>query len=86
AQRFSPIAMVCLLLEELLRNSVESLDSASLVEKWIQSRDALAEFLKQRQYDFDQLIQAKQDFIQTEQALILGHSMHPAPKSRTGFV
>lgn len=76
-QRFSPIAMVCLLLEELVRNTVESLDSASLVEKWIQSRDALAEFLKQRQYDFDQLIQAKQDFIQTEQALILGHSMHP---------
>ncbi|MDN5416742.1 MAG: siderophore biosynthesis protein [Acinetobacter sp.] len=85
-QRFSPIAMVCLLLEELVRNAVESLDSALLVEKWIQSRDALAEFLKQREYDFDQLIQAKQDFIQTEQALILGHSMHPAPKSRTGFV
>lgn len=85
-QQFSAIAMVSLLLEELVQNASQTVDCASLVEKWIQSRDALLQFLTHRQPDFDRLIQAKQDFIQSEQALILGHSMHPAPKSRLGFI
>ena len=85
-QYFSAISIVSLLLEELVQDSNQLLDSSSLIEKWIQSRDALANFLAFRQSEFDHLIQADQDFIETEQALILGHSMHPAPKSRTGFV
>ncbi len=82
----SPVGIVSLLLEELVSESTVTLDAASLVEKWIQSRDALQQFLIQREHDFDDLVKAGQSFIETEQALILGHSMHPAPKSRTGFV
>lgn len=88
-QDFSPTTIVALLLEELLKDSAQALDSSSLIERWIQSRDALQQFLENRQADcagFDDLISAKQSFIETEQALILGHSMHPAPKSRTGFI
>lgn len=83
---FSVAAMVSLLLEELVQQSEGHVDAASLVERWIQSRDALQQFLNIRAEDFDALVQAKQSFIESEQALILGHSMHPAPKSRTGFV
>lgn len=83
---FSAVAMVSLLLEELVQQSEGRVDAASLVERWIQSRDALQQFLNIRAEDFDALVQAKQDFIASEQALILGHSMHPVPKSRTGFV
>ena len=83
---FSAAAMVSLLLEELVQQSEGHVDAASLVERWIQSRDALQQFLNIRAEDFDALVQAKQGFIASEQALILGHSMHPAPKSRTGFV
>ena len=83
---FSAAAMVSLLLEELVQQSEGHVDAASLVERWIQSRDALQQFLNIRAEDFDALVQAKQGFIESEQALILGHSMHPAPKSRTGFV
>ena len=83
---FSAAAMVSLLLEELVQQSEGRVDAASLVERWIQSRDALQQFLNIRAEDFDALVQAKQSFIASEQALILGHSMHPAPKSRTGFV
>ena len=83
---FSAAAMVSLLLEELVQQSEGHVDAASLVERWIQSRDALQQFLNIRAEDFDALVQAKQSFIESEQALILGHSMHPAPKSRTGFV
>lgn len=86
-QIMSPVVLVSLLLEELVKESSSvTLNAASLVEKWIQSRDALQQFLQHRKEDFDELINAKQNFIETEQALILGHSMHPAPKSRTGFV
>ena len=83
---FSAVAMVSLLLEELVQQSEGHVDAASLVERWIQSRDALQQFLNIRAEDFDALVQAEQSFIESEQALILGHSMHPAPKSRTGFV
>ena len=83
---FSAAAMVSLLLEELVQQSEGHVDAASLVERWIQSRDALQQFLNIRAEDFDALVQAEQGFIESEQALILGHSMHPAPKSRTGFV
>lgn len=83
---FSAVAMVSLLLEELVQQSEGRVDAASLVERWIQSRDALQQFLNIRAEDFDALVQLEQGFIASEQALILGHSMHPAPKSRTGFV
>ena len=83
---FSAVAMVSLLLEELVQQSEGCVDAASLVERWIQSRDALQQFLNIRAEDFDALVQVEQGFIESEQALILGHSMHPAPKSRTGFV
>ena len=83
---FSSVVMVSLLLEELVQQTQGQVDAASLLERWIQSRDALQQFLNIRAEDFDALVQAKQGFIASEQALILGHSMHPAPKSRTGFV
>lgn len=83
---FSAAAMVSLLLEELVQQSEGHVDAASLVERWIQSRDALQQFLNIRAENFDALVQLEQGFIASEQALILGHSMHPAPKSRTGFV
>lgn len=83
---FSPVTIIGLLLEALVHESAIPLDAASLIEKWIQSRDALQQFLIHREDGFDDLVKAEQSFIETEQALILGHSMHPAPKSRTGFV
>jgi len=63
-----------LLLEELVQQSEGHVDAASLVERWIQSRDALQQFLNIRAEDFDALVQVEQGFIESEQALILGHS------------
>lgn len=85
-QNWSSIAIVSFLLDELVQDAKSTLDSASLIERWIQSREALAHFLTLREDDFDALVKAEQDFLETEQALLLGHSMHPAPKSRSGFV
>ena len=70
---FSAVAMVSLLLEELVQQSEGRVDAASLVVRWIQSRDALQQFLNIRAEDFDALVQVEQGFIASEQALILGH-------------
>ena len=83
---FSPISIVTLLLEDLVQASKITLDATSLIQRWAESRDALQYFLSCRESDFNHLIAAEQNFLDTEQALILGHSMHPAPKSRLGFV
>lgn len=97
-QELSTVAVATLMLEDLIQQDHNSnsqcLDSASLLERWIQSRDALEKFLSLRlsegagdQNDgFDRLVHFEQNYIESEQALLLGHSMHPAPKSRTGFV
>ncbi|NEU35817.1 siderophore biosynthesis protein, partial [bacterium LRH843] len=79
----SMVAIATILLEELILNETNKLDAASLIERWIQSRDALQQFLNHRSQNLDALIDAEQNFIESEQALLLGHSMHPAPKSRT---
>ncbi|WP_130803151.1 IucA/IucC family protein [Acinetobacter ihumii] len=85
-QNVSMVTIATILLEELVSHAENQLDAASLIERWIQSRDALQQFLSYRAEDFDGLIAAEQNFIESEQALLLGHSMHPAPKSRTGFI
>ncbi|OTG79510.1 siderophore biosynthesis protein [Acinetobacter sp. ANC 5054] len=85
-ESFSCTAIASLLLEQLVQESGHTLEASSLLERWIESREALTQFLNVRKFDFDNLVQADQNFIESEQALLLGHSMHPAPKSRVGFV
>lgn len=83
----SATSLAANLLENLVHQpSKPSLDASSLLECWIQSRRALFQFLDFRQSDLDRITALKQNFIDSEQALVLGHSMHPSPKSRQGFV
>lgn len=85
--KLSPVNLAANLLENLIfQKNDEALDSSSLLECWIQSRGALQQFLSYREEQIDAVIKAQQNFIQSEQALVLGHSMHPSPKSRQGFV
>ena len=83
----SPVNLAANLLENLIiQQNQKQLDTSSLLECWIQSRRALQQFLSYREEQIDVVIMPKQNFIQSEQALILGHSMHPSPKSRQGFI
>jgi len=85
--KLSTVNLAANLLENLIAQQNEKqLDTSSLLECWIQSRRALQQFLGYREEQIDAVITLKQNFIQSEQALILGHSMHPSPKSRQGFV
>jgi siderophore synthetase component len=85
-RQLSAVTLVSLLLEDIVHGSGAGLDAASLVERWVQSRDALLLFLQHRTGRLAEVTQLEQDFVHSEQALLLGHAMHPAPKSRQGFV
>lgn len=82
----SAVMVVGLLLEDIVQVSQSAIDASSVIERWVQSRDAVSLFLQYRQQDMDDVVAIKQSFVQSEQALLLGHSMHPAPKSRQGFM
>ncbi len=85
--KISPVNLATNLLENLTENvDGKRLDASSLIECWIQSRRALQQFLEYRNEHMDEVVHIQQNFIKSEQALVLGHSMHPSPKSRQGFV
>lgn len=85
--KISAVNLAANLLENLVtQENGKQLDTSSLLESWIQSRRALEQFLNHREDHIDEVVAFKQNFIQSEQALVLGHSMHPSPKSRQGFV
>ncbi|WP_410211760.1 IucA/IucC family protein [Aquirhabdus sp.] len=82
----SPVAIAGILLEDIVQHTQSTVDAASLLEKWVQSRDALIVFLEHRIGNIDAIFAPELSFVESEQGLILGHAMHPSPKSRQGFV
>lgn len=85
-RQVSAVMVANLLLEDIVQSYTGSIDAASVVERWVQSRDAVLCFLQQRETELDVLVAPVQSFIFSEQALLAGHSMHPTPKSRVGFM
>jgi siderophore synthetase component len=84
--QLSPVMVVGLLLEDIVQSSQSTIDASSVIERWVQSRDAINLFLQYRAQHLDDVVAIKQSFVESEQALLLGHSMHPTPKSRQGFM
>ena len=95
-RQLSAVLAANLLLEDIVQSgslqsssdqsSARPIDAASVLERWVQSRDAVQCFLQQRAQALDELVAPKQNFIFSEQALLSGHAMHPTPKSRQGFM
>ncbi|WP_417940626.1 GNAT family N-acetyltransferase [Flavobacterium sp. RS13.1] len=61
------------------------LDSLPTQKRMQNSIDNLAFYLAQYKENNLVVNKAEQSFIESEQSLILGHSVHPLPKSREGF-
>lgn len=58
-------------------------DAATLLERILDSRAAIAAHLEDRAEEIDELWSAAPlSFARSEQALLLGHQLHPTPKSR----
>ncbi|MGP5201755.1 IucA/IucC family protein [Psychrobacter aquimaris] len=62
-----------------------TLDGNGVLKRWLESYEGLQIILEHRNDEIDDIIDDRQDFIQTEQSLIYGHAMHPTPKGRAGF-
>lgn len=62
-------------------------DEAKIIftDRVLQSHDNTGFSLQQRQQELNKLFTGQLNFIEAEQALFIGHNMHPAPKSRSGF-
>lgn len=85
-QHLEPATVASLLLEDLSSLGGPEADSGEVLQRWLRSRATLAELLEDRAADLDSLNRPEQSFIESEQALICGHALHPTPKSREGFV
>ncbi|MBV5262065.1 IucA/IucC family siderophore biosynthesis protein [Synechococcus moorigangaii CMS01] len=75
-----------LLLKELSLAHKSPAQYDELVERIIQSCHNIKKFIEVRKKQTSSLYQFKQNFGDTEQALLLGHHLHPTPKSRQGFL
>ncbi|MFZ4451576.1 IucA/IucC family protein [Salibacterium aidingense] len=73
-----------LLLKELALENDHHEDMEEMMYRVLQSYELLYFFLEERKDDAS-LYPGSPDFIQSEQSLVLGHLLHPAPKSRQGM-
>lgn len=83
----SAVSLAALILEDIVHQHKDevTLDGNGVLKRWLESYEGLQIILEHRSDEIDDIIDAKQDFIQTEQSLIYGHAMHPTPKGRAGF-
>lgn len=79
-------ALAGLLLEELGtgNGTAPAVQPVRLLARMVESLQAVADFLAAREDDVDRLWSADPlGFVESEQALLLGHPLHPTPKSRS---
>lgn len=79
------VTLVALISKELALMNGSHEHQAELMLRIIQSCSNIEQFVQQRRRHSDQLYAFRSSFIDTEQALIFGHHLHPTPKSRQGF-
>ncbi|MDY6896873.1 MAG: IucA/IucC family siderophore biosynthesis protein [Cyanobacteriota bacterium] len=79
------VTLVALITKELALDSGSNSHQDELLLRVIQSNSYIEKFVRERKQDKKLLYQFKNSFIDTEQALIFGHHLHPTPKSRQGF-
>lgn len=79
------LTLVTLLTKELALADGNNGDGEELLRRVVESCCNIEQFVRQRRQDADILYAFKSNFIQTEQALVFGHPLHPTPKSHQGF-
>ncbi|WP_138498735.1 IucA/IucC family protein [Nostoc sp. PA-18-2419] len=79
------ITLIGLLTKELASADGGNGHEDELLRRVVQSCWNIEQFVRQRRQDADILYAFKSNFIETEQALVFGHPLHPTPKSHQGF-
>ncbi|AFY40274.1 IucA/IucC family protein [[Leptolyngbya] sp. PCC 7376] len=80
------LTLSTLLLKELSLSMGSTEPYDELIERVIQSCNNIQQFVEARQPKASELYEFKRNFGETEQSLVLGHHLHPTPKSRQGFL
>lgn len=83
----SAMSLASFIIEDIVHQhkSDVTLDGNGVLKRWLESYEGLQIILEHRNDEIDDIVDDRQDFIQTEQSLIYGHAMHPTPKGRAGF-
>ncbi|MBD1821603.1 IucA/IucC family siderophore biosynthesis protein [Cyanobacteria bacterium FACHB-DQ100] len=79
------VTLVALIAKELALMNGSHDHQAELMMRVIQSCSNIEQFVQERRQQAEMLYAFRSAFIDTEQALIFGHHLHPTPKSRQGF-
>ncbi|WP_087041530.1 IucA/IucC family siderophore biosynthesis protein [Psychrobacter sp. JB385] len=83
----SAMSLASFIIEDLVHQYKDEvkLDGNGVLKRWLESYEGLQIILEHRSDEMDDIVDDRQNFIQTEQSLIYGHAMHPMPKGRAGF-
>ncbi|NBI29894.1 IucA/IucC family protein [Chengkuizengella marina] len=79
------VTLISLLCKELTMSENHQETQDELMLRVIQSCQQISRFVEARNHEFEDLFSLNSTFIETEQALLFGHLLHPTPKSRQGF-
>ncbi|WP_079527030.1 IucA/IucC family protein [Halobacillus hunanensis] len=79
------ISLVSLLTKELSLHHDQGNTQDELMLRVILSCQNLSKYIESRKEDSARLVQDDFDFIEAEQSLLLGHLLHPTPKSKQGI-
>nr|WP_170295544.1 IucA/IucC family siderophore biosynthesis protein [Chengkuizengella sediminis] len=79
------VTLISFLCKELSMSENHQGTQDELMLRVIQSCQQISRFLEARNNEFEDLYSLNPTFIETEQALLFGHLLHPTPKSRQGF-
>ncbi|WP_390455722.1 GNAT family N-acetyltransferase, partial [Chryseobacterium sp. Alg-005] len=74
-----------ILIAEYAKGSHEGIDSSNVLKRLNNSIENLATYLNHLIENNKQINDLEMSFIEAEQSLILGHILHPVPKSKQGF-
>lgn len=79
------ITMVAIVSKEVRLQANQTGSNDELMHRVILSNNNIEKFIKYRSDDKEGFNKIKKNFIESEQSLILGHLLHPTPKSRQGM-
>lgn len=79
------VTLTALITKELMLASNQNGHQDELLLRVVQSCRNIEQFVQHRSAEISELYGFKRSFIETEQALVFGHHLHPTPKSRQGF-
>ena len=82
-QELDLLTLLALLMKEVTE---DLLQINELIVRVLLSYENMKQFIEVRQAELQECYGADKSFLQSEQALLIGHQLHPTPKSRQGIL